>query len=83
MLLQSKIGGSITGSEATAGQPKMLQYMLPVVFTVLFYKMPSGLVIYWIVNTVLSVAQQYYINKGAEKAERLKANAGAMKAGRS
>jgi YidC/Oxa1 family membrane protein insertase len=45
--------------------------------------MPSGLVIYWIVNTVLSVAQQYYINKGAEKAERLKANADAMKSGRS
>jgi YidC/Oxa1 family membrane protein insertase len=83
MLLQSKIGGSITGSEATAAQPKMLQYMLPVVFTVLFYKMPSGLVIYWIVNTVLSVAQQYYINKGAEKAERLKANENAMKSGRS
>jgi YidC/Oxa1 family membrane protein insertase len=37
--------------------------MLPIVFTVLFYKMPSGLVIYWIINTVLSVAQQYYIHR--------------------
>jgi YidC/Oxa1 family membrane protein insertase len=83
MLVQSKIGGSITGSESTATQPKMLQYMLPVVFTVLFYRMPSGLVIYWLVNTVLSVAQQYYINKGAEKAEREKANENAKKTGRS
>ena len=38
---------------------------MPVMFTFLFYKMPSGLVVYWIVNTVLSVAQQWYINKGA------------------
>jgi YidC/Oxa1 family membrane protein insertase len=42
--------------------------------------MPSGLVIYWIVNTVMSIAQQYYINKGAEKAEREKAAANALRA---
>jgi YidC/Oxa1 family membrane protein insertase len=73
MLLQSRIGGSIAGPESSAAQSKMLQYMLPIVFTVLFYSMPSGLVIYWIVNTVLSVGQQYYINKGAAKAEKEKA----------
>jgi YidC/Oxa1 family membrane protein insertase len=65
MLLQSKIGGSIAGPESSATQPKMMTYMLPIVFTFLFYKMPSGLVLYWLVNTVLSVGQQYYINKGA------------------
>ena len=43
-----------------------MTYMLPIVFTFLFYKMPSGLVLYWLVNTVLSIAQQYYINKGAK-----------------
>jgi YidC/Oxa1 family membrane protein insertase len=67
MLVQSKIGGSFTGSSPSAAQPKILTYMLPIVFTLLFYKMPSGLVLYWLVNTVLSVAQQYYINKGAAK----------------
>lgn len=67
MLLQSKIGGSITGPSSGTAQPKALTYMLPVVFTLLFYKMPSGLVLYWLVNTILSVAQQYYINKGADK----------------
>ena len=81
MLFQSKMGGSITGSETAPGQSKMMMYMMPIVFTVLFYKMPSGLVIYWIVNTVLSIGQQYYINKGAEKAERAKAQADAMKSG--
>ena len=43
--------------------------MLPIVFTFLFYKMPSGLVLYWLVNTVLSVAQQYYINRGGHDEE--------------
>jgi len=67
MLLQSKIGGSIAGPGSSTTQPKAFTYMLPIVFTFLFYKMPSGLVLYWLVNTVLSVAQQYYINKGAHK----------------
>jgi YidC/Oxa1 family membrane protein insertase len=75
MFLQSKLGGSIAGPESSPTQSKALMYMMPIVFTVLFYKMPSGLVLYWIVNTVLSVWQQYYINKGAEKDERAKAEA--------
>lgn len=66
MLMQSKIGGGIAGPSSTATQPKAMTYMLPIVFTVLFYRMPSGLVLYWLINTVLSIAQQYYINKGAE-----------------
>ncbi len=74
MLVQSKIGGSITGPTSTAAQPKAFQYLLPVVFTVLFYRMPSGLVLYWLVNTVLSVAQQYYINTGADAEEKANGN---------
>ena len=73
MLFQSKIGGGIAGPSSSATQPKMMMYMMPILFTVLFYRMPSGLVIYWIINTVLSVAQQYYINKGADKADKEKA----------
>ena len=73
MLVQSKLGGSIAGPESSPTQSKALMYMMPIIFTFLFYKMPSGLVLYWIVNTVLSVWQQYYINKGAEKADREKA----------
>jgi len=69
MLLQSKIGSSITGPSSVSTQPKAFTYLLPIVFTFLFYRMPSGLVLYWLVNTVLSVGQQYYINKGADKKE--------------
>lgn len=66
MLLQTKIGGSITPGSPNPVTPKGFQTMLPIVFTFLFYSMPSGLVLYWIVNTVLSVAQQYYIHKDSK-----------------
>ncbi len=36
---------------------------LPVVFTVMFLFFPAGLVLYWLVNNILSIAQQWYINK--------------------
>ena len=62
MWAQSKLGGSPTGQSSSAVPPGF-NTLLPIVFTVLFYKMPSGLVIYWIINTGMSVAQQYYIVK--------------------
>ena len=37
--------------------------VLPFVFTFLFATFPSGLVLYWVTNNVLSIAQQYVINK--------------------
>ena len=36
---------------------------LPFIFTALFATFPSGLVLYWLVNNILSIAQQYVINK--------------------
>lgn len=43
--------------------------MLPIVFTVFFAFFPSGLVLYWVVNNVLSIAQQWVITKKIEKGE--------------
>lgn len=40
---------------------------LPVVFTVMFAFFPAGLVLYWVVNNVLSIAQQYVITKRIEE----------------
>lgn len=37
--------------------------VLPVVFTVFFAWFPAGLVLYWVVNNTLSIAQQYYITR--------------------
>jgi len=49
----------------TMGDPMQAKLMLlmPVVFTFFFLNFPSGLVIYWLFNNILSIGQQYYINK--------------------
>jgi len=57
MLMQQKF---TTSDPSQAGVAKMM----PILFTVLFYNFASGLVIYWLVNTILSIGQQYYIHRG-------------------
>ena len=47
-------------------QQKVFQIM-PFAFTVMFAFFPSGLVLYWVVNNILSIAQQYVITKRIEK----------------
>jgi YidC/Oxa1 family membrane protein insertase len=47
----------------------LVNNLMPIVFTALFYNFASGLVIYWLVNTVASVAQQFYIQRGAVAAK--------------
>jgi len=48
-------------------QAKMM-LALPVVFTAMFLNFPSGLVLYWLVNNILTIAQQMYINKSLKEA---------------
>jgi YidC/Oxa1 family membrane protein insertase len=48
-------------------QAKVMQ-VLPVVFTVFFAFFPAGLVLYWFVNNLLSILQQWHINKVVERA---------------
>jgi len=48
-------------SQMDPAQQKIFQW-LPVVFTVMFLWFPAGLVLYWLVNNLLSIAQQWYIN---------------------
>lgn len=43
-------------------QAKVMTWM-PVIFSVFFFFFPAGLVLYWLVNNILSIAQQWYINK--------------------
>ena len=49
----------------TTGDPTQAKMMLflPVIFTFMFINFAAGLVLYWLVNNVLSIGQQYYINK--------------------
>jgi YidC/Oxa1 family membrane protein insertase len=59
MLVQQKM----TPSVMDPAQAKIMLIM-PVVFTFIFLSFPSGLVLYWLVNNVLSIAQQYHIYRG-------------------
>ena len=58
MVIQQKM----TPTAADPNQAKMM-LLMPVMFTFLFLSFPSGLVLYWLVNNVLSIAHQYYLNK--------------------
>ncbi len=46
------------------GDPRQekIMMLLPFVFTIFFVNFPSGLVLYWLINNILSIAQQYYVN---------------------
>jgi YidC/Oxa1 family membrane protein insertase len=43
-------------------QAKMM-WIMPLAFSVMFFYFPAGLVLYWLTNNILSIAQQYLINK--------------------
>ncbi len=48
-------------------QQKMMTTMMPIVMTVVFYQFPSGLVLYWMVSSVLAVSHQLLIGKNLRK----------------
>ena len=58
MIIQTKLNPK----PADPMQAKVMQIM-PVVFSVFFFFFPAGLVLYWLVNNILSISQQWYINK--------------------
>jgi YidC/Oxa1 family membrane protein insertase len=51
-------------------QKKMFEF-LPVIFTFFFAMFPAGLTLYWFMNNLLTVAQQYYINRLFQKKKAL------------
>jgi len=58
MFIQQKLNPAPTD----ATQQKIFLF-LPFIFTALFATFPAGLVLYWLTNNILSIAQQYVINK--------------------
>lgn len=58
MILQQKM----SPPPGDPAQAKMMMFM-PLIFTFIFINFSSGLVLYWLVNNVLSIAQQYYIQQ--------------------
>jgi YidC/Oxa1 family membrane protein insertase len=49
-------------------QAKVMKIM-PIVFSVFFFFFPAGLVLYWLVNNLLSIAQQWQITRATERAK--------------
>ncbi len=58
MFLQQKM----TPAPGDPAQAKMMMF-LPLIFTFFFINFPSGLVLYWLVNNLISIGQQYHIMK--------------------
>ncbi len=66
MYVQQKLNPT-AGMDPT--HQKVLQ-ILPIVFTLFFAFFPAGLVLYWLINNTLSIAQQWYIIRKLEKASQ-------------
>jgi YidC/Oxa1 family membrane protein insertase len=52
-----------TPGTQSAGQMKLLLYGMPLFFFFIMYNMPSGLLLYWTVQSLLSFVQQFHINR--------------------
>jgi YidC/Oxa1 family membrane protein insertase len=53
----------MTPSTAVDPMQQKIFMLMPVIFTFLFINFPSGLVLYWLVNNILTIAHQFYLNK--------------------
>jgi YidC/Oxa1 family membrane protein insertase len=56
----------MTSSSIPDPTQRRIMYIMPIMFTYLFVSFPSGLVLYWLVNNLLGILQQYLVNKEAE-----------------
>jgi len=61
--------------QSTDPKQAAMTYMMPVVFTVLFFKFPSGLVLYWLVNNILTIGHQYLMVR-SDRAKEVPATGG-------
>lgn len=54
---------ALTASAIADPMQRRLMYITPVIFTFMFLNLPSGLVLYWLVNNLLGILQQWLINR--------------------
>lgn len=67
----TNMGGTAGAAGPSQAQMKMMMYGMPILFFVLFYNAPSGLLLYWTVSNIFQMVQQVIINKAmkSKKAE--------------
>jgi len=66
MVVQQKITQATSAKEMTdeqASQQRMMMMTMPLLFGFMFYKMPAGLVLYWLTNTILMTVEQGMISR--------------------
>ena len=71
MIIQTKLNPKPTDPI----QAKVMMFM-PIIFSVFFFFFPAGLVLYWVVNNIISIWQQWYVNKSIHAAALLKKTGG-------
>ena len=62
--IQQKIMTNTTSGQESNQQMQTMLYMMPLMMLFIFYKMPSGVTLYYLVSGALSLVQQYFILKG-------------------
>lgn len=63
MFLQQKLSMKSSASSTMQEQQKMMMFLFPLLFGFLFYHFPSGLTLYWVSYTILSIFSQQKINR--------------------
>jgi YidC/Oxa1 family membrane protein insertase len=63
MVLQSRL----TPTTMDPVQARMMNTIMPLMFTFMFYQFASGLVLYWLVSNLLGIGQQLLVNRNADK----------------
>jgi YidC/Oxa1 family membrane protein insertase len=74
MVVQMKVSGGMSGGAAPAGGPnmKVFMYFMPIMLLFIFNNFAAGLSLYYLVYNVLSIGQQYLINKQLDKEKLIK-----------
>jgi len=54
-------------SSSTDPTQKQLAMMMPIMFTVIMYNFPSGMVLYWLISNIWQIGSQYFINRSVKK----------------
>jgi YidC/Oxa1 family membrane protein insertase len=63
MVLQSRL----TPTTMDPVQARMMNTIMPVMFTFMFYQFASGLVLYWLVSNLLGIGQQLLVNRNPQQ----------------
>ncbi|RMD99496.1 MAG: membrane protein insertase YidC [Deltaproteobacteria bacterium] len=66
----------LTPTTTTDPMQKKMMTIMPIIFTFMFLGLPSGLILYWLVSNIVSIAQTYWMNKQYAREEAMAASPG-------